>query len=232
MIFANREQAAFKLIPALEAYRGRFPLVLAIPRGAVPMGEIIVNSLGGELDIILTKKVTSERQPELAIGAVSETGLVRWEEYVADLGIEKEEMDRLYREAREALAAKRAMYAPLVRPSDIRGRIVIVVDDGIATGATMCVAVEAVRAQRPERIIVATPVASAHALSRLENLADDVVVLDVPKTFFAVSQFYEDFTQVTDDDVTRILNESRKKRPLQEARKRGRTGPERIESPP
>ncbi|MCM2282214.1 MAG: hypothetical protein NDI61_10245 [Bdellovibrionaceae bacterium] len=232
MVFTNRQQAALKLIAELEEYRGQAPLVLAIPRGAVPMGEILVNSLGGELDVLLAKKITWEEHPELALGAVSETGLTRWEEHAFDMGLQEEELDRLKNQAIAALAEKRATYAPLVKKAEARGRNVIIVDDGVATGATMSVAIESVRVEEPARIIVATPVASDQAVSRLRALADDVVVLHVPRTFFAVSQFYEDFSQIRDDDVTRILNESRKKRPLREAQSRGRTMADQIESPP
>lgn len=164
---------------------------------------------------------------------MSESGLVHWEDHAFALDLDEESRDRLARRVVAKLAAKRATYAPLVRPSDVTDRVVIVVDDGIATGATMGVALAAARARHPERLVVATPVASSQALERLGPLADDIVALSVPKTFFSISQFYEDFAQVSDDDVIRILNESRKKRPQQEANARGRpAGGGHVESPP
>lgn len=232
MVFANREQAALRLVPKLEIYRGQHPLVLAIPRGAVPMGEIVVNSIGGELDLLLVTKVTSDDRPELALGAVSETGLVHWEDHAFHSGFDRDQLDQLARAAVVSLVRRRSDYAPLVRQSSVEGRVVIIVDDGIATGATISVAIEAVRARNPKRLLVATPVASSQAVQKLQSLVDELIVLHVPKNFLAVSQFYDHFDQVSDGDVTRILNESRKKRPMQEAFSRGHLGSSELSEGP
>ncbi len=221
MIFRNREQAALQLLSHLEQYRGTNPLVLAIPRGGVPVAEIIVESLGGELDLMLAGKMTSETNPELALGAITESGFTEYGPVSHQLGFERDELDKMARRTLALLQSKRELFVPLVPPVDPYDRVVILVDDGIATGATMSVAAQAVRAARPERLIVASPVASFHAVERLKQLADDVVVLDTPSPFYSVSQFYDDFSQVSDDDVIHILSESRKMKPMREAVQRG-----------
>jgi predicted phosphoribosyltransferase len=218
MVFANRENAALKMIPKLQKYRGANPLVLAIPRGAVVMAEIMVNSIGGELDVLLVSKITSDALSEIAIGAVSETGFVRFEDTAFRMMVDKEELDRLARRKIADLQERRQIYAPLVKPGDPKGRTVIIVDDGIATGATMLVAIESIRALKPQRIVIASPVASNQAIERLKEVADELVVLHVPEVFGAVSQFYEEFGQVSDADVIHIMSESRKKQIYRESR--------------
>jgi predicted phosphoribosyltransferase len=199
-----------------------------IPRGAVVMAEIIVNSIGGELDVLLASKITSDALPELALGAVSESGFVRFEDSAFRMMVDQEEFDRLARRKIGDLQVRRQNYAPLVKPGNPKGRIVIIVDDGIATGATMMVAVESIRAQEPQRIVVASPVASSQAMERLKEEVDELIVLDVPEAFGAVSQFYEEFAQVSDADVIHLLSESRKKQPYRESREMAQT---RVVSP-
>ncbi len=208
MRFQNREQAARLLARKLAKYRGKNPLVLGIPRGAVPMAKIIADALGGELDVVLVHKLGAPGQPELAIGSVDETGQLYVSEYARDLGISDEYIKAEKESQLETLRLRRNLYTPFRPPIDPSDRIVIVVDNGIATGATMIAALRAVRARQPAKLIAAAAVVSPQTLRRIAVEADKVVCLEVPVLFYAVGQFFEDFPQVSDEDVIEILRES------------------------
>ena len=204
-MFQDREDAANRLAQALSGWRGRNPLVLAVPRGSVPMGRILADELGGELDVVLVRKLGAPYQPELALGAIDETGQVHWTPGLgpaaADpMWLEHEELTQLdlMRERRERYRRGRPAIA-------VAGRIVIVVDDGLATGSTMVAALQAVRADDPHRLICAVPVAPPSSLERVRPLCDELVCLEAPESFQAVSQFYRVFPQVDDAEVERIL---------------------------
>jgi predicted phosphoribosyltransferase len=194
----------------LEKYRGKHPLVLAIPRGAVPMGKIIADALNGELDVVLVHKLRAPANPELAIGSIDETGSVYLDPDTRDLWGEpylpREKASQL-----EMLRRRRQMYQPVAGSAvDAAGRVVIVVDDGIATGSTMVAALRAVRARRPARLIAATAVASAEALRLLGREADEVVCLETPAVLYAIGNHFHDFSQVSDEDVIATLREARR----------------------
>lgn len=204
VLFQNREQAGRLLARRLSAfYRNKNPLILAVPRGAVPMAKIIAEAVSGELDIVLVHKLSHPFQPELAIGAVDENGDVFLAEYAQ--GIEAEYLEEEKQRQIEILRRRRAQYTPFRAPIDPRDRIVIVVDDGIATGSTMTAAIRAVRARKPNKVVAAVAVASPEAARVLSREADAMVCLKVPADFFAVGQFFVDFTQVTDEEVVAIL---------------------------
>jgi putative phosphoribosyl transferase len=211
MAFENRAQAGQMLARRLEAYRGQHPLLLAIPRGAVPMGRIVAEALDGELDVVLVRKLRAPDNPELAIGSIDETGSVYLDPDTRDLWdepyLEGEKKAQL-----ETLRRRRQMYEPAASPIDAAGRIVIVLDDGIATGSTMIAALRAVRARHPAKLIAATGVASAETLRLIRREADEVVCLETPEILYAIGYHFRDFSQVSDEEVLATLREARKPR--------------------
>jgi putative phosphoribosyl transferase len=205
MYFADRTDAARKLAAALSTYRNRHPLVLAIPRGGVPIGRVVADLLGGELDVVLVRKLGAPRNPELAIGAIDENGKVELAGYAGQVGADSAYVRRLAAQQLAVIRERRARYSPDRPPIDPAGRTVIIVDDGLATGATMRSALSAVRMRHPEKLVCAVPVAAPSSLATVVDLADDVVCLSAPATFRAVGQFYGEFLAVDDDEVIALL---------------------------
>jgi predicted phosphoribosyltransferase len=205
LIFDSRLDAARKLAKALAHYRNRNPIVLAIPRGAVPMGRAIASELGGELDVVLVRKLRSPFSPEFAVGSIDETGWAYVAPHAASAGADETYLAREKAEQMEVLRKRRAQYTPTRAPLDVKGRIAIVVDDGLATGSTMIAALHAARAKEPERLVCAVPVAASDSLERVSSYADEMVCLETPLNFFAVGQFYREFPQVEDEEVVALL---------------------------
>lgn len=203
MRFRNREEAAARLAERLSAYRGQRPLVLGVPRGAVPMARIIADALGGDLDVVLVRKLRAPEQPELAIGAVDEAGAVlkgRYFDIASDDYIREE-----VRAQQQILRTRRDLYTRAQHALDPAGRLVIIVDDGIATGASMLSAIRSVRAGRARKIVVAIGVAPQASLPAMRAEADEVVCLFSTDDFYAVGQFFDDFSEVTDEMVVAAL---------------------------
>ncbi len=186
-------------------YAGKNPLVLAIPRGAVPMGKVLAEALGGELDVVLVKKLRSPQSAEFAVGAIDETGWAYVADYAAGAGATAAYLEREKAAQMQALRKRRSQYTPTRPPIDPAGRIAIVVDDGLATGATMIAALHAARAKKPAKLICAVPVASEDSLTKVSPYADEIVCLETPLDFFAVGQFYDHFPQVEDEEVAVLL---------------------------
>ena len=205
MIFQDRTEAGEMLADALTKWRGQNPLVVAIPRGAVPMGRIVAERLGGEFDVVLTRKLHAPGNPEFAIGAVDETGWIYRSEYAGETGASDRYVQAQAAAELETIRRRRAQYTPERPPVEPMGRVVIVVDDGLATGATMIAALHAIRMRRPARLICAIPVASPEAVERVRAYADEVVCLHTPAFFYAVGQFYRSFPQVDDAEVVAEL---------------------------
>jgi predicted phosphoribosyltransferase len=205
MRFRDRTDAATQLAAALAGYRGRNPLVLAIPRGAVPMGKVLAETLGGELDLVLVRKLPAPGSPEFAVGAVDESGWAYVAPYAREVGADAGYLREEQARQMETLRRRRAQYTPHRAAHDAAGRIAIVVDDGLATGATMIAALHAVRARKPARLVCAVPVAAPESLEKVRPYADEMVCLDAPPGFHAVSQFYGSFPQVEDEEVMRLL---------------------------
>jgi putative phosphoribosyl transferase len=204
MYFKNRDEAARQLADRLGAHKGQNPLVLGVPRGAVPMARIIADALGGDLDVVLVRKLRAPGQPELAIGAVDEAGSVLKGKYfaLADAGYLRKETHT----QQDIIRARRRMYTRTQKALDPAGRVVVIVDDGIATGSSMLAAIRSVRARKPRKLVVAIGVAPARSIPAIEAEADEVVCLYAPADFYAVGEFFEDFSEVTDEMVVTALS--------------------------
>ncbi|RFO97750.1 phosphoribosyl transferase [Rhodoferax lacus] len=208
-MFRDRTEAAQLLLEELQPYKGLNPLVLAIPRGAVPMGRCIAEGLGGTLDVVLVRKLRAPLQPELAIGAIDENGWTYLTEHATHHDVSADYIAQEKLIQLQTLRARRAQYTPGRLPTAVQHRIVIVVDDGLATGATMVAALHGLRAQRPAKLVCAVPVAAPTAATKVRPLVDALVCLKISPDFQAVGQFYRDFRQVEDEEVIALLNGTR-----------------------
>jgi putative phosphoribosyl transferase len=214
MMFRDRVDAGERLAEAVERL-GPFenPIVLALPRGGVPVGYEIARRIGAPLDVIIVRKLGAPFNEEFAIGALVEgepERVVLNEEAVYRLGVTRGYLDQVVAKEREELHRRQMRYRGQANPlKDLKGRTVILVDDGIATGYTMKAALAAIREQQPARIVVAVPVAPADVLPEMRRLADDVVVLEVPEPFWAVGAHYERFDQTSDEEVIELLRKAK-----------------------
>ena len=210
MLFANREDAGKLLAQQLSAYCEKDnPLVFAIPRGAVPMARMIADALTGSLDVVLVRKLGHPEQPELAIGAIDEGGSTFFSAWAAEVSasyIESEKQQQL-----ALLQKRRTQYTPIREAINPCGRLVIVVDDGTATGSTMIAALRSVRGRQPKKLIAAVAVASPEAAKLLLSECDALVCLETPADFSAVGQFFNDFSQVSDEEVIELLTSRQEK---------------------
>ena len=206
--YADRREAGQHLAQALLDYRGiRDGLVLGLPRGGVVLAEQVAQVLQLPLDVILLRKLPFPDNPELALGAIAEDGsLFLNPEYRSTSGQHPEWLELIIRDQMGIIQQRAKMYRSHRRPHPIRGKTVILVDDGIATGATMRVAIHAVQAAGASQTVVAVPIASPSTVRELQSEADAIVVLEAPIDFHAVGQAYESFTQVSDEEVCEILD--------------------------
>ena len=207
--FDNRQDAARQLAKALEHYAGKHPLILAIPRGGVAIGRIIADALAGELDLILVRKLGAPGHAEFAIGAVDEQGKVLlFPESIELLHISERYLQEETAHQLALIRSRRARYRPGKKPTSFTDRIVIVVDDGLATGATMTAALKAVKAEHPSRLICAVPVAASESLAAIAAHADEIVCLAKPDPFLAVGRFYRDFSNLSEEEVIQLLDQA------------------------
>lgn len=213
--FRDRREAGQLLAKELADFKGKRAVVLGIPRGGVVVAQELAQALDADLDIVLARKLRTPGQPELAMGSVSENGKVFLNDVVTSFGITKAEIEQEKRVQMAEMARRSALFRK-VRPwVPLSGRIVIVTDDGVATGATTQAAIWAVRQEQPQKLITAIPVGSDETIKRLAGDVNETVCLRVPPFFAAVGQFYVHFETVTDEDVLAILEEEvrRKSRP-------------------
>jgi predicted phosphoribosyltransferase len=205
-MFHDRKDAARKLAEKLRKRKLHNPLVLAIPRGGVVTGAVLAQELGAELDIVLSRKLRAPDQPEFAVGAISEDGQIYLNPHVSDLfGPSDDYLDQERHHQLAEIARRKRLFREVRPQASIAGRSVIVTDDGIATGSTMIAALQVVKTQKPREIIVAVPVAPPDRLEEIRRWCDDVVCLHSPETFWAIGQFYADFSQVEDEEVVEML---------------------------
>jgi len=211
MVFRNRVEAGKRLAEELLDYREKDVIVLAIPRGGVVVGYQVAHILSVPLDLIIPRKIGAPMNPELAIGAVSQDGtIVLNNELVKMLRIPesyiKEKADRQIQEIERRMKKYRGEGKPL---PVLKGKTIILVDDGIATGATMRAAILSIRKQKPATLVVAVPVGPMETIMTLKNEADGVVCLEIPELFHAIGQFYEDFRQISDEEVIQLIEKAR-----------------------
>lgn len=206
--FRDRTDAGRRLAAALAHLRGEDPVVLALPRGGVPVGFEIARALGAPLDLVLVRKIGAPFQPELAVGAVANGGapeLVVNEDVAGPLGLERAWIEAQAARQLEEIERRRALYLEGRAPVPLEGRTAIVVDDGVATGATTRAALRAVRRRAPRRLVLAVPVAAPEAAAMLRAEVDELVCLEMPAPLGAIGAAYLDFRQVEDDEVRDLL---------------------------
>jgi len=212
MIFRNRKEAGRQLGNALLPFRGERVYVLAIPRGGVVVGAAVAKILDAPLDVIVPRKLRSPYNPELAIGAVAHDGTVYLDVGLGEtLGVDDAYLQEEVQYQRQEIARRLAAYRGGDEYPSLAERTGLIVDDGIATGSTMIAALRAVRKMACRKVVAAIPVAPAEGLQRLRAEADHVVCLHAPAIFYAVGQFYEDFTQTTDEEVVALLREAQER---------------------
>lgn len=207
-MFINRKDAGQQLASRLRAYAGRSDvLVLALPRGGVPVAYEVARALHAPLDVFIVRKIGVPAQEELAMGAIATGGIViRNEQVIRSLHIRSEDFERIAALEKVELARREREYLDDRPPHNVEGRIVILVDDGIATGASMQAAAAALRSRHPQRLIVAASVGAPPVVKRFASLADEVVLVEMPEDFYAVGAWYQDFAQTTDQEVSELLN--------------------------
>ena len=228
MIFRDRTDAGNRLASALLQYDDDEPVVLGLPRGGVPVAARIAAALHAPLDVVLVRKIGAPSQPELAAGAVVDADrpvIVRNEDVIATTAMTEAQFDRALADQLAEIARRRTLYGGDRNTCPLADRTVIVVDDGIATGATMRAALQGLRLRSPRRLIVATPVAPPEAIAALHDLADEIVCLQTRSDFAAIGQFYDDFSQLEDDEVIAILHRASLQRSARSGPKGQQDGP-------
>jgi len=216
MLFENRMDAGRRLAEALLRYKGRHPVVLALPRGGVPVAAEVASALDAPLDLLLVRKIGLPIQPELAMGAVAEGEkpiVIRNSDVIEVGGIGPREFDAVCNEECAEIQRRRQRYLGNRERATIKGQVAIIIDDGIATGATTLAAIRAVRGREPKELVLAVPVAPLETLEKLHPEVDAIVCLDTPEELGAIGYFYRDFHQVRDEEVIDILRRFPANRP-------------------
>jgi len=210
MPFSNRTEAGRKLAKALAFYKEQHPVILALPRGGAPVAAEIAAALEAPLDLVLVRKIGVPFQPELAMGAVidgQEPLVVRNEQVIRMAEINESEFDAIRDRELEEIERRRKLYLGNRPHPEVAGQTVIIVDDGIATGATIRVALRAIRMRKPRKLILAVPVAPTQSLDELRTEADEIVCLEDYDDFGAIGLYYSDFRQISDAEVIKLLEQ-------------------------
>jgi putative phosphoribosyl transferase len=208
MLFQNRTDAGRQLAKALLKYKSRRPVILALPRGGVSVAAEVAAALDAPLDLLLVRKIGLPSQPELAMGAVTdgeEPTIIRNSDVIEFSGISADEFDAVCEEERTEIERRRKRYLGDRARSKVKSQVVIIIDDGIATGATTLAAIRAVRRRKPKELVLAVPVAPLDTINMLQPEVDSIVCLDTPEDLGAIGYFYRDFHQVSDDEVIATL---------------------------
>jgi putative phosphoribosyl transferase len=210
MLFRNRTDAGRQLAVKLKRYAGRDDVVvLALPRGGVPVGYEVAQALAAPLDVFLVRKLGVPGREEFAMGAIASGGIrVLNPDAVRALGIPAEVIDQVAEQERRELERREREYRDSRPAPDITGKIVILVDDGLATGSTMRAAIRALRRREPGRIVVAVPVGAPETCADFQDEADEAICAREPEPFYAVGAWYDDFSQTTDEEVRRLLHDA------------------------
>src|SRR3974390_294532 len=217
MLFQNRTHAGRRLASALDEYGARHPIVLGLPRGGVPVAAEVAAALDAPLDLVLVRKIGVPSQPELAMGAVTDgekPTIIRNSEIIESCGVSEREFDAVCNEELAEIERRRERYLGDRARAEVKGEVVIVVDDGIATGATILAAVRAVRERKPKELVLAVPVAPLDTIEKLRSDVDDIACLETPDDLGAIGYFYRDFHQVSDDEVIATLSRFPANRPV------------------
>jgi len=208
MSFSDRSEAGKKLAKALQRYQRQHPVILALPRGGVPVAAEVATALNAPLGLVLVRKIGVPWRPELAMGAVVDGAapiIVRNDDVIRDLAIDEAEFERVRDRELAEIESRRRRYLGELPPIDIKDRVTIVIDDGIATGATIRAALRATRMRAPKRLVLAVPVASTEALAEVGQEADDAVCLEPHEFLGAIGFYYSDFRQTYDEEVVEAI---------------------------
>jgi len=209
MPFKDREQAGRQLAEKLQKYKGKDTIILAIPRGGLVIGFVLAKALGAPLDIIVTKKIGYPGDPEYAIGAVGPNKAVIVNEAAAK-DVPKDYIDEQVKEISAAINEKYRKYKGKVEIPNLKDKIVILTDDGVATGSTIKVSIELIKQQQPKKIVVAIPVGPPETIHEIAQQVDEIICLEQPAAFFAIGAFYDVFPQVEDEEAITYLKEANK----------------------
>jgi putative phosphoribosyl transferase len=212
-MFNDRTDAGIQLVSRLKEYKDKEGvLVLALPRGGVVTGYAIAQHLNVPLDIVIVRKIGFPGQPELGIGAVSETGSIVLNDYIiSGYGVSKEYIEREVSIQKEEIARRVKLYRKGKWLSGLKGKTIILVDDGVATGATMKTAITTLKEEKLNKLVVALPVAPSSVAEKIETMVDEFICIETPFDFMAVGSYYDNFTQVSDEEVVELLRRSKEK---------------------